>query len=120
MWMDFIKVFVVGGIICVIGQILMDTTKLTPARILVLFVVSGVVLQGFGIYEKIEKFGLSGARIPLPGFGYTLAKGVMEEVDRVGLLGIITGGVKAASAGIAGAIVFGYLMSIIFNAKSKA
>ena len=119
MWMDFAKVFLVGGIICVIGQILMDTTKLTPARILVIFVVGGVVLQGFGIYEKIEKFGLSGARIPLPGFGYTLAKGVMEEVDRIGLLGVITGGVKASAAGIAGAIVFGYLMSIIFNAKSK-
>lgn len=119
MWMDFVKVFIVGGIICVIGQILMDMTKLTPARILVTFVVSGVVLQAFGIYEKIEKFGLSGARVPLPGFGYTLAKGVMEEVDRVGLLGVITGGVKAASAGIAAAIVFGYLMSVIFNSKSK-
>ncbi len=119
MWMDFAKVFLVGGIICVIGQILMDTTKLTPARILVIFVVSGVVLQAFGIYEKIEKFGLSGARVPLPGFGFTLAKGVMEEVDRIGLLGVITGGVKSASAGIAAAIVFGYLMSVIFNSKSK-
>lgn len=119
MLIDFIKVFVVGGIICVIGQILMDTTKMTPARILVTFVVSGVVLQGIGIYEKIEKFGLSGARIPLPGFGYTLAKGVMEEVDRIGLLGAITGGVKASAAGIAAAIVFGYLMSVLFNSKSK-
>jgi len=119
MWMDFLKTFVVGGIICVIGQILMDTTKLTPARILVLFVVSGVVLQGFGIYEKIAAFGLSGARIPLPGFGYSLAKGVMKEVDTVGLLGIATGGVSATAAGITAAIVFGYMMSVIFNSKTK-
>ena len=118
-WMDFIKVFIVGGIICVIGQLLMDLTKLTPARILVVFVVSGVVLQGLGIYEKIAAFGLSGARVPLPGFGYTLAKGVMEEVDRIGLLGVMTGGVKASAAGIASAIVFGYLMSVVFNSKTK-
>lgn len=119
MWIDFLKVFVTGGIICVIGQILMDTTKLTPARILVIFVVAGVVLQGFGIYEKIAEFGLSGARVPLPGFGYTLAKGVMDEVDKVGLLGVITGGVKAAAAGIAAAIVFGYLMAVLFDSKTK-
>lgn len=119
MLMEFLKVFCVGGIICVIGQILMDTTKLTPARILVLFVVSGVVLQGLGIYEKIAVFGLSGARIPLPGFGYSLAKGVMEEVDKIGLLGVVTGGVKSTAAGITAAIVFGYIMSIIFNSKTK-
>lgn len=119
MWMDFLKVFFVGGIICVIGQVLMDTTKLTPSRILVLFVVSGVVLQGLGIYEKLEAFGLSGARVPLPGFGYTLAKGVMDEVDKIGLLGVVTGGVKASAAGIAAAIVFGYLASILFNSKTK-
>jgi stage V sporulation protein AE len=119
MWGDLLKVFIVGGIICVIGQVLMDTTKLTPSRILVLFVVAGVVLQGFGIYEKIAEFGLSGARVPLPGFGYSLAKGVMEEVDKIGLLGIITGGVSATSAGIAAAIVFGYLMSVLFDSKTK-
>lgn len=119
MWLDFVKVFVVGGIICVIGQILMDTTKLTPSRILVVFVVAGVVLQGFGIYEKIVEFGLSGARVPLPGFGYTLAKGVMDEIDRAGIIGIVTGGVKASAAGISGAIVFGYLMSILFSSKTK-
>lgn len=119
MWIDFLKVFVVGGIICVIGQILMDTTKLTPARILVLFVVLGVVLGGCGIYEKIADFGLSGARVPLPGFGYTIAKGVMEEIDKVGMLGIVTGGVKASSAGVTAAIIFGYLASVIFNSKTK-
>lgn len=119
MWGDFLRVFVVGGIICVIGQVLMDTTKLTPSRILVVFVVSGVVLQGFGIYERIAEFGLSGARVPLPGFGYSLAKGVMEEVDKNGLLGIVTGGVSATSAGIAAAIVFGYLMSVLFDSKTK-
>lgn len=119
MWLDFLKVFVVGGIICVVGQILMDTTKLTPSRILVLFVVSGVVLGGCGIYEKIADFGLSGARIPLPGFGYVIAKGVMEEIDKVGVLGIVTGGVKASSAGVTAAIFFGYLASIIFNSKTK-
>ncbi len=119
MWIDLLKVFVVGGLICVIGQILMDTTKLTPARILVLFVVLGVVLGGCGIYEKIADFGLSGARVPLPGFGYTIAKGVMEEIDKVGMLGIVTGGVKASSAGVTAAIIFGYLASIIFNSKTK-
>lgn len=119
MWVDFLKVFIIGGIICVIGQILMDTTKLTPSRILVIFVVSGVVLQAFGIYEKIAEFGLSGARVPLPGFGYSLAKGVMDEVDKIGLLGIVTGGVSATSAGIAAAIVFGYLMSVLFDSKTK-
>jgi len=119
MWESFLRVFVVGGIICVIGQVLMDTTKLTPSRILVIFVVAGVVLQGFGIYEKIAEFGLSGARIPLPGFGYSLAKGVMQEVDKNGLLGIVTGGVSATSAGIAAAVVFGYLMSVLFDSKTK-
>lgn len=119
MWMEFLRVFIVGGIICVIGQILMDTTKLTPSRILVVFVVAGVILQGFGIYEKIEAFGLSGARVPLPGFGFTLARGVVEEVNQKGLLGAVTGGVKASAAGISAAIVFGYLGSVLFNSKTK-
>lgn len=116
---EFIRVFIVGGIFCVIAQILMDTTKLTPARILVIYVVSGVILGFLGIYDKIADFGLSGARVPLPNFGYVLCKGVIEEVDKIGFLGVFTGGVKAAAGGITSAIVFGYLMSILFNSKTK-
>jgi stage V sporulation protein AE len=97
----------------------MDTTKLTPARILVIFVTSGVILQAFGVYEKIVEFGRSGATVPLPGFGYTLAKGVMNEVDKSGFIGIFTGGVKGTAGGITGAIVFGYIMSLIFTSKTK-
>lgn len=115
----YLSAFIVGGIICVIAQILMDTTKLTPARILVIFVTSGVILQAFGIYDKIVQIGDAGARIPLPGFGYSLAKGVMEAVKEEGFLGIFTGGIKGAAGGIAGAIVFGYIMAIIFNPKTK-
>lgn len=119
MILDFVKVFIVGGIICVIAQILMDTTKLTPGRILVLFVVSGVVLGFFGIYDKLIDFGLSGARVPLPNFGYVLYKGVIEEVDKTGLIGVFTGGVKAASGAIAASIIFGYVMAVLFNSKTK-
>lgn len=116
---EYIRVFIVGGIICVIAQILMDTTKLTPARILVAFVTAGVILQAFGIYEKIVAFGRSGATVPLPGFGYSLAKGVIKEVEEVGLLGAFTGAVKGTAGGIAAAIIFGYIMALIFNSKTK-
>jgi stage V sporulation protein AE len=116
---DYIAAFIVGGIICVIGQILMDTTKLTPGRILVIFVTSGVILQGFNIYEKIVKIGKAGATVPLPGFGYSLAKGVIEEVQKEGFVGIFTGGIKATAGGITGAIVFGYIMAVLFNPKTK-
>lgn len=116
---EYLRVFVVGGCICVIAQILMDTTKLTPARILVIFVTSGVILQGFGLYETIVEFGKSGATVPLPGFGYSLAKGVMKEVDESGIIGVFTGGVKGTAGGITTAIVFGYLMSLIFTSKTK-
>lgn len=116
---EYIRVFVVGGLICVIAQILMDTTKLTPGRILVIFVTSGVILQAFGVYEKIVEFGRSGATVPLPGFGYTLAKGVMNEVDKSGIIGVFTGGVKGTAGGITAAIVFGYIMSLIFTSKTK-
>lgn len=116
---EYLSVFIVGGIICVIGQILMDTTKLTPARILVLFVTSGVILQALGIYEKIVKIGKAGATIPLPGFGYSLANGVMRAVDKEGFLGVFIGGVQGAAGGIAAAIVFGYIMAIISKPKSK-
>ena len=116
---EYIRVFIVGGIICVIAQILMDTTKLTPARILVVFVTAGVVLQAFGVYEKIVEVGRSGATVPLPGFGYSLAKGVMKEVDENGLVGVFTGAVKGTAGGISAAIIFGYVMALIFNSKTK-
>lgn len=118
--MDYIRAFVVGGTICLIGQILMDKTKMTPARILVTFVTAGVILGALGIYEPIFKYGKAGASVPLPGFGYALAKGAMKEVDKYGLIGAFTGGIKGTAAGIAGAIFFGYLMAIIFNPKAKS
>ncbi len=117
--MDYLKAFVLGGIICVIGQILIDKTKLTSARILVLFVISGCILGGLGIYEKLVEFGGAGATVPLPGFGYALAKGVMREVDEVGLIGVLTGGLKSASGGITASIIFAFLMALIFNPKEK-
>ncbi|MFA5524611.1 MAG: stage V sporulation protein AE [Tissierellales bacterium] len=117
--MDFIKVFIVGGIICVIGQIIMDTTKLTPAHVLVLFVTSGVVLTAIGIYEPIVKFGGAGATVPLPGFGYALGKGVIEAVNKDGIIGAFTGGITATAGGVAAAVFFGYLMAVIFTPKTK-
>lgn len=117
--MDYIKAFIIGGLICVIGQILIDKTKLTPARILVLFVMAGCLLQGFGIYEKLVEFAGAGATVPLPGFGYALAKGVMREIDEVGILGVFTGGIKATAGGITSAIMFAFLTAIVFNPKEK-
>lgn len=117
--MDYLKAFIVGGIICVIGQILIDKTKLTSARILVLFVVIGCVLGGLGWYQQLVDFAGAGATVPLPGFGNALAKGVMKEVDEVGLAGILTGGIKASAAGITAAIVSAFIASLIFNPKEK-
>jgi stage V sporulation protein AE len=117
--MDYIKAFIVGGIICVVGQILMDKTKLTPARVLVIFVTLGVILQGMGIYQKLVDIGGAGATIPLPGFGYSLAKGAIKGVKESGIIGAFTGGVTATAGGITGAIVFGYMMAILFNPRSK-
>ena len=118
-WMQLLKCFVTGGIICVIGQILIDKTKLTPARILVLYVTLGVVLGGIGIYEKLVDFAGAGATVPLTGFGYSLAKGVMEEVNNSGIIGAFSGGVKATAAGIAAAIFFGYAASLLSKPKMK-
>ena len=118
--MDYIRAFIVGGAICLVGQILMDKTSISPARILVVFVTSGVILGGLGIYGPIVKYGKAGATVPLPGFGYALAKGAMKGVDQYGLLGAFTGGITATSAGIASAIFFGYLMALIFNPKAKS
>ncbi|ENZ02222.1 stage V sporulation protein AE [Clostridium thermobutyricum] len=117
--MEYVKAFCVGGGICVIAQILMDKTKLTPARILVSFLILGVILGAFGLYDKLIDFAGGGASVPLPGFGNTLAKAAIEEVNKEGLLGAFTGGVKGAAGGITAAIIFGYLMAIIFNPKSK-
>ncbi|MGL4571227.1 MAG: stage V sporulation protein AE [Clostridium sp.] len=117
--MEYLKAFVVGGLICVVAQILMDKTKLTPGRILVLFVTLGTVLGAFGVYDKLIDFAGAGATIPLPGFGNTLAKSAIKEVQEIGLLGAFTGGIKGAAGGITAAIFFGYLMAVIFNAKTK-
>lgn len=118
-FLTYLKVFITGGIICTIGQVLIDKTKLTPARILVLFVVLGVVLTGLGIYKPIVDFGGSGATVPISGFGYALANGVKEEIDENGFLGIFTGGITATSAGITAAIVFGYLGALISKSNIK-
>ena len=112
--MDYLKAFIVGGIICAVGQILIDKTKLTPARILVTFVVVGVFLQLIKIYKRLVDFAGAGATVPLTGFGYNLCKGVEKAVSEKGFLGIFTGGLTAASGGIAAALVFGFLVSIIW------
>lgn len=118
--MVYVSAFIVGGIICVIGQILMDTTKLTPARILVMFVTIGAILGAFGLYDKIVKIGGAGASVPLPGFGNSLAKGAIKAVEEKGLIGAFTGGITGTAAGITAAIFFGYLMAVIFNPKTKS
>lgn len=118
-WMSLLKCFVVGGIICVIGQILIDKTKLTPARILVIFVTTGCILGGLGIYKYLVDFAGAGATVPLTGFGYNLAKGAIEGVKETGLVGAFTGGVKASAGGIAAAVFFGYLASLISKPKMK-
>ncbi len=118
-WMQIFKCFIVGGAICVIGQILIDKTKLTPARILVIFVTTGAVLGGLGIYKYLVDFAGAGATVPLTGFGYNLAKGTIEGVQQQGLIGAFTGGVKAAAGGIAAAVFFGYIASLIAKPKMK-
>ncbi len=117
--MDYVKAFVVGGILCAIGQIFIDKTKLTPARILVAYVVLGVVLQTFGWYERLVEFAGAGATVPLTGFGYNLAKGVEKAVSKDGFMGIFTGGLTAAAAGITAAILFGLLAAVFFKPKAK-
>lgn len=118
--MEFLKAFLLGGSLCAIGQIIIDKTKLTPARILVLYVVLGVALGGLGLYEPLVQWGGAGATVPLTGFGYTLAKGVKEAVLEDGLLGVLTGGLKAASGGIAAAVFFGLLAALFFKPKDKS
>lgn len=118
--MDYIKAFAVGGILCVIGQILIDKTKLTPARILVSYVVIGVILGALGVYKPVVEFAGAGASVPLTGFGYALSRGVKEAVQQEGFLGIFTGGLKACAGGITIAIFFGLLTSLIFKPKDKS
>lgn len=117
--MDYIKAFIMGGIICVIGQILIDKTKLMSGRILVLFVITGCILGSLGIYEYLVDFAGAGATIPLTGFGYNLSKGVIKEIDNNGFLGILTGGLKASAGGISAALLFAFISAIIFEPKEK-
>ncbi len=118
--MDYLKAFLVGGLFCVIGQVLIDKTKLTPARILVTYVVSGVLLGAIGIYKPLAEWAGAGATVPLTGFGYLLAKGVKEAVAEKGLLGAVTGGVTSAAGGIAAAIFLGVVVAFIFKPKPKS
>lgn len=118
--MDYLKAFLVGGVLCAIAQILIDKTGLTPARILVTYVVCGVILGGAGVYQYVVDWGGAGATIPLTGFGYSLAKGVKTAVQKDGLLGALTGGLTACAGGIAAAVFFGYLAAILFSSKDKA
>ena len=118
-WMTMLNCFIVGGILCVIGQILIDKTKLTPARILVIYVTVGAVLGGLGIYQKLIDFAGCGATVPLTGFGANLAKGAIDAVKEQGFLGAFIGGVKACAGGIAAAVFFGYIASLIAKPKIK-
>ena len=117
---EYLKAFVVGGLICVVGQLLIDCTKLTPARILVGFVVAGVILGAVGLYGPLVEFAGAGATVPLTGFGYNLAKGVKEAVKESGLIGALTGGLKASAGGIAAAIFFSLLAALIFKPSDRS
>lgn len=117
--MEYLWAFLIGGGICVVGQLLIDYTKLTPARILVLFVTLGVVLGGLGLYEPLVEFAGAGATVPLTGFGYAMAKGTLEAVQQQGFLGVFTGGITAGAAGIAAAVFFGYLAALFSKPKDK-
>lgn len=116
---DLLICFAVGGALCTVGQLLISLTRLTPARVLVIFVTAGAVLTGIGVYEPLVKLAGAGATVPLTGFGYTLAKGAIEGAGEKGLLGALTGGIKATAAGITAAIVFGYVIALLFRPKTK-
>ncbi len=117
--MNYLGAFIVGGVLCAIGQVLLSKTQLTPARILVVYVTAGVVLTAIGVYEPLVEWGGAGAQVPLTGFGYSLAKGAFQGVDESGLLGALTGGVTATAGGITAAVLFGYLVALIFKPKTK-
>ena len=118
-WLQLLKCFIVGGALCVIGQIIIDKTKITPARVLVAYVTIGCILGGLGIYKYLVDFAGSGATVPLTGFGYNLAKGTIEAVKENGLIGAFTGGLKASAGGIAAAVFFGYIAALISKPKMK-
>ena len=118
--MEYIYAFIIGGLFCIVGQILIDKTKLTPARILVSYVVIGVILGGCGLYEPLIDFAGAGATVPLTGFGYTLSKGVREAIAESGFIGVLTGGLKATAGGITAAIIVGLLVSLLFKAKDNS
>ncbi len=118
-FINILKAYVVGGFFCIIGQILIDKTKLTPARILTAYVVGGVILGAIGVYEPIVEFAGAGATVPLTGFGYLLSNGVKKAVDAYGLWGAISGGLTASAAGITAAIFFGFVMGLLFHSKEK-
>ena len=120
LFLTCLKAFLVGGAICVVGQLLIDCTKLTPARILVSFVVLGVILTAIGVYEPLVKFAGTGATVPLTGFGYSLANGVKESVDKNGLLGALMGGLEATAAGIAAPVLFGFIAALFFKPDNKS
>ena len=119
-FMEYLKCVVVGGLICLIGQILLDRTQLTNGKIMVLFLVAGAVLQAIGVYGPIVEFAGAGATVPISGFGYALAKGAIEEVKSSGIMGAFSGGLAATASGITAAIVFGYLAALLANPKSKS
>ncbi len=119
LFLNCLKAFAVGGAICVIGQLLIDCTKLTPARILVSFVVSGVILTGIGVYEPLVRFAGAGATVPLTGFGYSLAKGVQFAVTEYGIIGALAGGLTATATGIAASVFFGYLFALLVKPDDK-
>ena len=118
--MEYAKAFLVGGLFCLVGQLLIDKTKLTPARILVSYVVIGVLLGGIGLYKPLVDFAGAGATVPLTGFGYTLSKGVQETISEKGFIGVLTGGLKSTAGGITAAIIFALLAGILFKAKDKS
>ncbi len=117
--MEYLKAFIVGGLICVIGQIILDNTKLTPGHILVIFLTSGVILGAIGLYEPLVKFAEAGASVPITGFGYALSKGAIEGAKTKGVLGAFVGGLEATAGGIAAAILFGYIMAVVSEPKTK-
>ena len=117
--MDYLKAFLLGGLFCAVGQILVDKTKLTPARILSAYVVIGVIISAFGLYEPLTEWGGSGATVPIIGFGHCLARGVREAVTEHGLLGALTGGLTASAGGVAAAVFFGWLVAVIFKPREK-
>lgn len=117
--MQYLQAFLCGGVLCAVGQLLIDKTQLTPARILTGYVVAGVLLQAVGVYQAVADWGGAGATVPLTGFGYALAKGVEKAVDQQGLLGALTGGLTAASGGIAAAVVFGVVMAALCKPRNK-